>query len=430
MVDRFYLARPNNLIMKKISILWLAGLAAIFTGCQKNSSAPDGNEVPVPESRPVGQTTGALQQFTIGAAGGTMTSADGKLTIIVPAGALSESTQFSIQPITNTADAGIGGGYRLLPHGVNFVKPVSLQFQYGQLLDSIASEEVVSVAFQDQQGIWQMIRPHTLDTSNNSIVTSTTHFSDWILVSWLKLIPSSAMVNPGEQVPLTILNFHPYADDLLAPLNSADITTLPLGKGKPVPGSLVKNWQMTGVGTLTGSGSKASYTAPSTAGANAAATVVAELKSLSHQLLLLAHIRIIGEGIFYRYNGGEYRSIPGHAGLTLGGKAGLAGEDANEVFTITWTGSAGTFNWSYADGSTAVTITNQTLSYYYAAMYQNNDGDIVDSGGSIKVDTWGPVGTVITGSFSINPSGKFSGATGMPIGADQVDGYFRVKRIK
>jgi hypothetical protein len=416
--------------MKKISMLLLAGVAVIFSACQKNSTMPEQNEVPVPESRPLGQTTGSLQQFTIGAGGGTIASADGKLTIVIPAGAVTEATQFSIQPITNTADAGIGGGFRLLPHGVNFQKPVRISFQYDHLLDSIASKEVVSIAFQDQQGVWQMPRPITQDTARNIITTNTLHFSDWVLVTWLKLVPSSAMVNPGEQLPLTILNFHPSADDLLAPLNSADVTTLPLGKGKPVPGALVKNWQLIGVGALAGSGSKASYTAPANASPTATATAVATLNSLSHQLLLLAHIRIMGEGIYYRYNGGAYRSIPGHVGLTPGGKAGLAGEDASEVFTITWTGSSGTFKWSYTDGSTAVTITNQALSYYYAAMYQNNDGDMVDSGGSIKVDNWGPVGTVVTGSFSISPAGQFSGATGLPTGADQVDGYFRVKRIK
>jgi hypothetical protein len=49
----------------------------------------------------------------IGPEGGTLTSADGKLTITVPKGAVARNTRFSIQPITSENDMGVGGGYRL-----------------------------------------------------------------------------------------------------------------------------------------------------------------------------------------------------------------------------------------------------------------------------------------------------------------------------
>ena len=62
----------------------------------------------------------------IGPAGGTISSADGRITLTVPKDAVSESVQFSIQPISNTAQDGIGHAYRLEPGGRAFVAPLSI----------------------------------------------------------------------------------------------------------------------------------------------------------------------------------------------------------------------------------------------------------------------------------------------------------------
>lgn len=49
----------------------------------------------------------------IGPAGGTLASPDGRLTLTVPPNALTETIPFSIQPITNKAESGLGLAYRL-----------------------------------------------------------------------------------------------------------------------------------------------------------------------------------------------------------------------------------------------------------------------------------------------------------------------------
>lgn len=403
----------------------------LVTGCKKNGIEEIPYKGPEPVSRPAGVPVGAIQSFQLGSEGGEFTTADGKLKVTVPAGAVSELTNFQVQPISNTADAGVGEGYRLSPHNVNFAKPIILQFNYEELLDSIASENVLSIAYQSNDGIWNMVRPYQIDKTNKTIQTPTTHFSDWILVTWLKLIPTTAELGTSEELPLTVLNFHPYADDLLAPLNSADNSTLPLGEGKPVPGAFIKKWQLTGPGNLTGSGNKGTYTAPAAAATETTATVVVELKSAAHQLLLLSNIKILGEGIRYRYNGGAWRTIPGHTGVATGAKMGLAGEDESEVFTIIWTGNtAGSYGWNYEGGACGITITNQLLTKYNVAFIETNTGDVINSGGNITIDNWGPVGTMVTGHFSVSPSGIRSGLTGKQIGTESIDGTFRVKRIK
>lgn len=416
--------------MNKFYLVFGLGLLTLFASCKKEKNGEIPYQGPAPVSRPAGEPMGTLQSFQIGAAGGEFSSADGKLKVIVPAGAVTETTNFQVQPITNTADAGVGDGYRLLPHGINFQKPVTIQFSYEELVDSIPSEEVLSIAYQSQDGIWHMVRPHILNKNSKTIETPTTHFSDWILVTWLKLIPTSAEVSTSEQVPLTVLNFHPYSDDLLAPLVSSDNSTLPLGEGKPVPAGLIKKWQLTGPGKLTGSGNKGNYTAPATVSGEASATVVVELKSAAHQLLLLSTIKILGEGIRYRYGNGDWRTIPGHIGIATGDISGLAGEDDTDVLSIIWKGTSGTYAWNYEGGSCGMTITNPLLSKYYTAFYEITEEEVLNSGGGITINNWGPIGTVVTGSFLVSPSGIRSGLSGLQIGTETVEGTFRVKRIK
>ncbi len=427
---RDYVAPRNNLTMNKIFLFASSLLLVFFFSCNKEKNGPIPYKGPEPVSRPAGDPTGALQSFQIGAEGGEFTTADGKLKVTIPAGAVAETTNFQVQPIANTADAGVGGGYRLFPHDLNFAKPVILQFNYEDLIDSLASEDVLSIAYQSDDGIWHMVRPHYLNKANKTIQTPSTHFSDWVLVTWLKLIPPAAELNTAEELPLTVLNFHPYSDDLLAPLVSSDNSTLPLGEGKPVPSNLIKKWQLTGPGKLSGSGNKATYTAPATAASELNATVVAELKSEAHQLLLLSNIKIFGEGIRYRYGNGEWRTIPGHVGVTMGNQSGLGGEDEADVLTIIWNGTTGTHSWNYEGGSVAMTITNQILSKYYVAFIENTEGDVTNSGGNITIDNWGPVGTLVTGRFTVSPSGLRSGLTGRQIGTEAIEGSFRVKRVK
>lgn len=408
----------------------ILALATSLVGCNKNPLAPGLHDNP-PVSRPAGEPTGDQEHFRIGAAGGSFQSADGKLTVTVPAGAVANPTDFSLQPISNTSDAGVGTGFRLLPHGVQFEKPISIKFSYAHLVDSLPSEDVLSIAYQSQNGYWNMVRPHTLNKTEKTIETPSTHFSDWIMITWLKLIPVQSTLGANDKQTFTILNYHPYSDDLLAPLVSSDETTLPLGEGKPIPGNIVKRWQLNGPGKLEGKGNNATYTAPSTIGANKTATAVAHLESKQHQLMLLSHIQLVEEGIHFTINGGDWRHIPGHvAALADLGKSGLAGEGPNDVFTMIWQGTSGNFPWGYEGDGAQMTITPPGHSTYHGAFYLNGNEEVVISGGSIKVDNWGPVGTTVTGSFTVTPSGKFSGATGKQLAVENVEGFFRVKRIR
>lgn len=129
----------------------------------------------------------------IGASGGTLSSADNRLTVKVPAGALAAETRLSISPISNTAHGGIGTAYRL--EGTEtFAQPVSLSFTFTDAEIANTAPEFLDVAFQTTDGFWQLADSVTVDASAKTITASTTHFSDWSVFSRLKLIPASARV--------------------------------------------------------------------------------------------------------------------------------------------------------------------------------------------------------------------------------------------
>jgi hypothetical protein len=80
---------------------------------------------------PVGPLSAIIQPTAaIAGAGGSIRSADGRLTLKVPAGALTEPATFSFESTTTAAPQGTGPGYRLTPSGLTFSKPALLMLSY------------------------------------------------------------------------------------------------------------------------------------------------------------------------------------------------------------------------------------------------------------------------------------------------------------
>lgn len=81
---------------------------------------------------PVGVPDGDITTVQIGPSGGVIASAGNRVSVVIPAGAVSASQMFSIQGITNNCPADAGKAFRSLPHGVNFAKPAIVTFRYDQ----------------------------------------------------------------------------------------------------------------------------------------------------------------------------------------------------------------------------------------------------------------------------------------------------------
>lgn len=185
-----------------VAIVVPALLAACGGGSGGGGDTPPPSTGPVPTA--VGQPAGAPVTRTLGTGGGTLMSADGRLIVNVPPGALIDTTTISIQPITNHAPHGLGLAYRLGPEGLTFEQPVEIVFRYSDADLANISPGGLGVAFQDAQRYWQAVRGVRLDQATQTLTVSTTRFSDWTYYEQFKLDPTSASVRTNASVALTV----------------------------------------------------------------------------------------------------------------------------------------------------------------------------------------------------------------------------------
>lgn len=257
--------------------------------------APNPNG-PLPIATPAGSPQGTSTSASLGSAGGRLSSSDGKLKITVPAGALSGPATLSIQPVGNGAPGRIGTGYRLLPEGIAFAKPVQLSFSYTEADVAGSSAEALGVATQQASGTWRW-QDGTLDSASRTVTANTTHFSDWSLVKGFQLRPPTATVKPGGTVPLRLAYcFAPQVgDDDLVPIGyECD------GQDAPAPVNWSVNWSVNGTpggsassGTVAGNGNSATYTAPTQAPSANPVAVSAEVQGLKGKVIVVANITIL-----------------------------------------------------------------------------------------------------------------------------------------
>jgi hypothetical protein len=253
------------------SLVWLA------CGDDDNASPQNTEPLITDVGTPVGDATSA----SIGAAGGSLQSADGRIKLTVPVGALTAATTVSIQPISNEAPLGMGNGYRLLPEGTAFAKPVELSFQYDEDLLNGVAEDFLWVVTQADDGSWNAVLKSTVNADNHTVTVETTHFSDWSLGRFidLSLTPSSSTLLVGKTQQLKITGFAASGateDDLvaLAPVVDLDQELVPLTPIRPLENRLqdfrVKSWTLNGSsapvsnnnGSLTASDFSATFVAP------------------------------------------------------------------------------------------------------------------------------------------------------------------------
>lgn len=260
---------------------WLLVCSMIILGCSSDEALEPQSHVPLRTD--IGAATGENSSALIGPSGGTVYSADGKLSVVIPAGALSANTTIAIQPITNKGPLGLGLAYRLQPEGVNFAIPVKLEFHYDdQLLNGIPAD-FLWIITQVSDGSWNAMLHGIVDTNTKTVSVETTHFSDWTLGKFidLSITPAVSVVRKNQSVELKVTGFvrdnAVQDEDELAPLipileNQDGLT--PLTPIPPVESRFmsfkVKQWMLNGVispvsntnGSLSSNMNNATYTAP------------------------------------------------------------------------------------------------------------------------------------------------------------------------
>ncbi len=290
--------------MKRL-LPFLLFIPLLFTACSKSGGK---GEEPSPDEAPAvrahGTPTGDLVSKTIGAAGGTLTSKDNTLQIDIPAGALTANTVISVQAVTNTLPGSPGASYRLLPENVQFAKPVKLTFKYtDRHLDS-TDAEALFMAYQSQDGIWRFLPKTALNTTAKTLTVETTHFSDWApyAMYWLQSGGGSVLVSKSTGVFIysTKQNMKPGAGD----------GPVAIWRERVLENtSNIKNWKLTGAGTLDGGQRHAIYSAPSKVPNPSKVTVSVEIhnfipagvipgRGTTGKLILLTKIQVVDEVYF------------------------------------------------------------------------------------------------------------------------------------
>lgn len=153
----------------------------------------------------VGTPEGDKIAKNIGPAGGTLTSADGRMTLTVPANALTETIPFSMQPITNKAGGGLGLAYRLEPDGRTFATPLQISVRYDEKDLEGTIPQAMSIAYQDEKRTWHAQRAK-LDEAAKTLTVAVTHFTDYAFLSRMKMSPTKATLRPGETQVLTLVH--------------------------------------------------------------------------------------------------------------------------------------------------------------------------------------------------------------------------------
>ncbi|MFZ5939926.1 MAG: hypothetical protein ACOYXB_05080 [Bacteroidota bacterium] len=268
----------KNTILSIVKITLLLLVVFVNQSCTEMNGPDD-----TPLITEKGDAVGTMSSAVIGPAGGTMSSGDQLITVTIPEGALSEETEISIQPITNNAPLGIANGFRLLPEGTVFSKPVTLTFSYtNDMLDGVP-EDFLWIVTQADDGSWNALLKSEINKTTRTVTVETSHFSDWALGKFIDftLVPSSYTLKKGESITLQLSGFSrdkqlTEDDDLvpLVPINSDGDDLVPL---TPIPATeerlmdfRVKGWTLNGAsapvnnsgGKLTANGGMAVYTAP------------------------------------------------------------------------------------------------------------------------------------------------------------------------
>ena len=190
----------------------------------------------------VGTPVGDKVTKDIGPAGGTLSSADGRLTLTVPQNAVANTVTFTIQQITNKAANGLGSAYRLEPDGEAFTTPLEISVRYDDKDLEGTVPEALSMAYQDAKGAWHAQRSAKLDQSAKTISFATTHFTDVAAWARLMLRPVEARVRVGRSQSVTLVQCP--EPGLIVRLLSRSLDCSALSPNATV------DWQLQGAGSL------------------------------------------------------------------------------------------------------------------------------------------------------------------------------------
>lgn len=236
---------------------------AVLHACKKTAATTDPLPNQPPATTAIGIPIGSATSKSIGTTGGSISSPDGRVELIFPAGALNASTNISIQPVSNTCPGGTGLSYHLMPDGTRFNKPVNFIYHYTAAEMNGRLPYLLYIAYQDSLMHWKAdYKKRNVDTVAKTATLGITHFSIWSIGDRLRLFctPTSESLYENETREIRAV--------LVDPSQPSDDDLPPLPTETALPANRLSNWKVNGHsgnstdGTITPNGNTATYKAP------------------------------------------------------------------------------------------------------------------------------------------------------------------------
>jgi hypothetical protein len=128
-------------------------------------------------------------------AGGLASTANGKLKVQIPSGALTQDTAITIRQIAQPASGAIGPAYEIGPTGTLFQRTVTLAFSFAGLSLDGADPKTLHVAT-FSGGTWVPV-VSAVDRANSIVTGQITHLSIWSLMVYTDVVPPEPDASTG-----------------------------------------------------------------------------------------------------------------------------------------------------------------------------------------------------------------------------------------
>jgi hypothetical protein len=141
---------------------------------------------------------GEIPPQTLGSGGGTITSADGKASMVIPEGALSGETTVSVDPAPGVPAGIIENAYSFGASGTLVNVPVVISIQYDPAALSDIPEANLRLARLFDNSIWILVADSAVDAENHRVSGSTFLFGVYGIFA-VPNPPGGVSALPGDQ---------------------------------------------------------------------------------------------------------------------------------------------------------------------------------------------------------------------------------------
>jgi len=194
--------------MKKTVLTKPAAFFLLFSHIHLSAAAQSNNlavkYLRIDSVTALGKPIGEPVSQEIGKEGGTISSENGMMELIIPENALSKKKKIKIQSVTNLAANGSGNAYQMEPSETQFQKPVTLVFHDSENEFTGAAAELKGIAWQDENGKWQEMPDISVDTVKKTITTQISHFSSYASFDKIVVRPQHARVKVEKGIQMEI----------------------------------------------------------------------------------------------------------------------------------------------------------------------------------------------------------------------------------